>query len=118
MTAAAARQLEARCGIDTVEIARIERLLAATPAEDLARLFSAVELADAGQLPTTCRERWTRERDRIEGQSLEFHQRVRQGFLDLAAADPDHYVVLDARAAIDEIAASIQERLTPLLEDR
>ena len=55
------------------------------------------------------------ERDRIEGQSLEFHQRVRQGFLDLAAADPDHYVVLDARAAIDEIALAIRERVAPLL---
>ncbi len=55
-------------------------------------------------------------RDRIEGQSLEFHQRVRQGFLDLAAADPDHYVVLDARAPIEEIAAGIQHRLSPLLE--
>lgn len=29
-------------------------------------LARAVELADAGQLPTTCRDRWTRERDRIE----------------------------------------------------
>ena len=58
------------------------------------------------------------ERDRIEGQSLEFHERVRQGFLDLAAADPDHYVVLDARAPIDEIAATIQERITPLLGRR
>ena len=58
------------------------------------------------------------ERDRIEGQSLEFHQRVRQGFLDLAAADPDHYVVLDARAPIDEIAAAIRARLEPLLEGR
>lgn len=37
-----------RCGIDTVEIARIERLLAATPPEDLGRLFSAQELADSG----------------------------------------------------------------------
>ena len=55
-------------------------------------------------------------RDRIEGQSLEFHQRVRQGFLGLAAADPDHYVVLDARAPIDQIAAAIQQRVTPLLE--
>ncbi len=55
------------------------------------------------------------ERDRIEGQSLEFHQRVRQGFLDLAAADPAHYLVLDARAAIEEIAAAIQQRVTPLL---
>ena len=54
-------------------------------------------------------------RDRIEAQSLEFHQRVRQGFLDLAAADPDHYVVLDARAPIDEIATAIHERVEPLL---
>ncbi|QSR29350.1 dTMP kinase [Nocardioides sp. S5] len=58
------------------------------------------------------------ERDRIEGQSLEFHERVRQGFLDLAAADPDHYVVLDARAPIEEIAAAIQERIAPLLGTR
>ena len=38
-----------RCAIDTVEIARIERLLAQTPAQDLAKLFSAQELADAGE---------------------------------------------------------------------
>lgn len=29
-------------------------------------LARAVELADEGQLPTTCRDRWARERDRIE----------------------------------------------------
>jgi KDO2-lipid IV(A) lauroyltransferase len=40
-----------RCGIDTVEIARIERFLAATPAEDLRKIFSARELADAGEGP-------------------------------------------------------------------
>ena len=40
-----------RCGIDTVEIARMERLLAETPATDLARLFSAQELADSGDGP-------------------------------------------------------------------
>jgi KDO2-lipid IV(A) lauroyltransferase len=33
-----------RCGIDTVEIARVERLLQETPAEDLARIFSRSEL--------------------------------------------------------------------------
>jgi dTMP kinase len=55
------------------------------------------------------------ERDRIEGQSLEFHQRVRQGFLDLAAADPDHYLVLDARAPVDEIAVAVRERVEKLL---
>lgn len=37
-----------RCGIDTVDIVRIERLLAETPADDLGKLFSAQELRDAG----------------------------------------------------------------------
>lgn len=55
------------------------------------------------------------ERDRIEGESVEFHQRVRQGFLDLADADPDHYAVLDARAPIEEISAAIQARVEVLL---
>jgi dTMP kinase len=54
-------------------------------------------------------------RDRIEGESVEFHQRVRQGFLDLAAADPDHYLVLDARAPVEEIAAAIRARVEVLL---
>ena len=40
-----------RCGIDTVEIARIERLLAQTPATDLRKLFSVKELADSGDGP-------------------------------------------------------------------
>lgn len=54
-------------------------------------------------------------RDRIEGESLEFHRRVRQAFLDMAAADPAHYLVLDARAPIDEIAAAIVDRVGALL---
>jgi dTMP kinase len=56
------------------------------------------------------------ERDRIEGESIEFHQRVRAAFLDLAAADPDHYLVLDARAPVEEIAAAVHARLAPMLE--
>jgi dTMP kinase len=55
------------------------------------------------------------ERDRIEGESLEFHLRVRDGFLRMAKADPDHYLVLDARAAVDDIAAQVRERVAPLL---
>jgi KDO2-lipid IV(A) lauroyltransferase len=42
---------DGRCGIDSVEIARIERLLATTPREGLATIFSARELADAGDGP-------------------------------------------------------------------
>ncbi|CAM3160832.1 dTMP kinase [Nocardioides dubius] len=55
------------------------------------------------------------ERDRIEAEGEEFHQRVRAAFLELAAADPEHYLVLDARGSIEEIAAAIRARVTPLL---
>ena len=37
-----------RCGIDNVEIARIERLLRETPTGDLGKLWSPAELADTG----------------------------------------------------------------------
>jgi phosphopantetheine--protein transferase-like protein len=46
-----AAQASARCGIDTVEIARIERLLHETPAEDLLKIFSPEELRDSGDGP-------------------------------------------------------------------
>ena len=55
-------------------------------------------------------------RDRIEGESLEFHQRVRESFVAMAATDPEHYLVLDARAPVEEVAAAVQARLVPLLE--
>jgi len=44
-------QSATRCGIDTVEIARIERLLRETPAEDLLKIFSPEELRDSGDGP-------------------------------------------------------------------
>ena len=55
-------------------------------------------------------------RDRIEAESVEFHRRARQAFLDIAAADPDHYLVLDAAGAVDEIAEAVHDRLTTLLD--
>ena len=55
------------------------------------------------------------ERDRIEGESLEFHERVREEFLHLAGLVPEHYLVVDARRPVDEIAAAIRARVLPLL---
>ena len=56
-------------------------------------------------------------RDRIEGESIEFHQRVREEFRRLAAADPDHYLVLDARAPAEQVAEAVHARVAPLLEE-
>lgn len=54
-------------------------------------------------------------RDRIEAESLDFHQRARQTFLDLAKADPDHYLVLDGHDEVDALAAAVRERVRRLL---
>ena len=53
--------------------------------------------------------------DRLESESLDFHQRVRQTFRALAEADPDRYLVLDARQNPDQIAAAIRVRIADLL---
>jgi len=55
------------------------------------------------------------ERDRIEQESLDFHQRVREGFLRMAKADPDHYLVLDARDDVDAIEQRVRAAVVPLL---
>jgi len=48
---AASEATPTRCGIDSIEIARIERMLDETPPDDLVKLFSAQELTDAGNGP-------------------------------------------------------------------
>jgi dTMP kinase len=55
------------------------------------------------------------ERDRIEAQSDDFHERVRHAFLELAAAEPQHYLVLDASQDREQIAKQIRARLLPML---
>jgi len=54
--------------------------------------------------------------DRLEDESRAFHERVRYAFLDLAAADPRRYLVLDAARPADEIATAVSERLSTILD--
>jgi dTMP kinase len=48
-----------------------------------------------------------RELDRMEDQPLEFFQKVRDGYLDLARAEPQRISVLDASQPIETIATEI-----------
>jgi dTMP kinase len=56
------------------------------------------------------------DRDRIEGQDLEFHRRVQSAFLDLAAADPKRFFVVDAALPVPEVAARVQAAALAMLE--
>ncbi|MGC4886400.1 dTMP kinase [Micromonospora sp. DT227] len=55
--------------------------------------------------------------DRLEAESLAFHERVRYAFLDLAAGDPKRYLVLDASRPVEEIADAVARRVDEFLVD-
>jgi len=55
------------------------------------------------------------EKDRLESAGDVFHERTRQFFLQLARQEPGRYLVLDARASREEIAAQVVARVAPLL---
>ncbi|MEU8780894.1 dTMP kinase [Streptomyces sp. NPDC048637] len=65
--------------------------------------------------PETARERFTEAPDRLESEPAEFHQRVRAGFLTLAAADPARYLVVDAGQEPEAVTTVVRHRLDQAL---
>lgn len=55
------------------------------------------------------------EKDRFEQETIAFHRRVRRGYLKLAAAEPQRWLVIDATKRKEEIAGIIWERVSGLL---
>ncbi|MBM3743483.1 MAG: dTMP kinase [Actinobacteria bacterium] len=54
--------------------------------------------------------------DRLESESIDFHNRVRQEYLQLAALDPERYLVLDARRPVTEIHLEITSRIKEMMK--
>jgi dTMP kinase len=55
--------------------------------------------------------------DRLESEPEEFHERVREAFLELARANPDRYVVLDATQDPSQISKAVHAAVRELLPD-
>lgn len=47
--------------------------------------------------------------NRLDAYQLEFHQRVRRGYLQMAQADPQRWVVIDASRSMDEVQEEIRK---------
>jgi len=58
------------------------------------------------------------ETDRLESEQISFYERVRAGYLELADAHPERFVVVDAARAPEEIKASIVAVLEQLFSDK
>ena len=53
--------------------------------------------------------------DRLEDEKQDFHARVRAAYLELAAAEPERFLVLSATDSVEELAQAIRARVAPLL---
>ena len=54
-------------------------------------------------------------KDRLESQGMEFHKKVRKGYLELAKQDPKRIKVVDANRTIDEVWQDVKKIVEELL---
>ncbi len=67
-------------------------------------------------LETALARRAHRSNDRVESRPIDYHQRVREGFLAEAALCPQRVRVIDAAAGIDEVQAELRRQVGELLQ--
>ena len=84
---------------------------------DIKRINMLNDIATNGQKPEltfvfdidveTSMQRIGKEKDRMESAGIDFHNRVRQGYLELAKQEPQRIKVLDATKSINEIRQEV-----------
>ena len=56
------------------------------------------------------------EADRLDSEEVDFYQRVRDGYLGLAAAEPERITVLDASQDLQQVQTAIATEINRLLD--
>jgi dTMP kinase len=92
-------------GLDAMTIATAERLATGGLRPDLTVLFDLP--VEEGQLRRRLAEQSGAEWNRLDAETRAFHERVRQGYLHLAAVEKPRWVVLDAGAPADEVEVAV-----------
>ena len=87
------------------EVSRISRWATESLTPSLTIILDLPADIGLGRLHTT---------DRLESEPLNFHERVRQEYLNMAQIDPERYLVVDARQSIEQIHSTIIERVSTL----
>jgi dTMP kinase len=64
------------------------------------------------------RKRETAEWNRLDRKEVAFHQRVRRGYLEMAAAEPQRWLVLNAARPVAEVQERIRARVKEMREGR
>jgi dTMP kinase len=102
-------------GLPTEEIRDVARCAVRGIVPDMVIIFDVDEVTASKRMNPLLHagnEKSTRDRaelDRIEARGLEFHRKVRQGYLEQAARDPSWHLVIDASQGPDEVWGPIEE---------
>ncbi|HSH30632.1 MAG TPA: dTMP kinase, partial [Thiohalobacter sp.] len=97
-------------GLPLDRIAELEQLVQAELRPDLTLLLDVP--VEIGMERANNRS----EPDRFEQENLEFFERIRQGYLSRAQAEPERFAVIDAGQDLDTVQAGIRQALEGLLE--
>jgi dTMP kinase len=55
---------------------------------------------------------------RLDDEAVEFHRRVRGGYLEMVALEPHRFAVVDGRPGVDAVAGAVWDVVSPLLPPR
>lgn len=95
-------------GLDVASIETINRLIVSDALPDLTFLLDLEARMGLSRISG-------RSRDRLEAEDLAFHERVREGYLELAFRNPQRVKVISAERGILDIAAEMRGYMTGLL---
>src|SRR5271157_3134758 len=90
-------------GLDRALIMSLDRLATGGLRPDLTLLFD-LDVEEGLE-----RNRGANKTDRLELEDIVFHRRVREGYLEIAKADPDRVSIVDASLPADEVHARVWE---------
>ncbi len=91
--------------LNPAEVARISRWATESLYPTLTILIDVPAEIGLGRLES---------RDRLEAESNDFHERVRQEYLQIAMMDPERYFVVDGTQPVNEIHRQITERVSEI----
>ena len=99
--------------VDPMAIRAMERIIVGDTQPDLTFILDVP--AKEG-MRRASKRRGADAADRFEGEALTFHERLRDGFLSLAANEPERCVLIDATTSMDAVADQIWRLVVKILD--
>jgi len=95
-------------GLDLERLRELNSIASGEARPDLTFLLDCPVACGLARTERRISEKPTIREDRFEREEIEFHERVRAGFLEMARAEPARFRVIDASRSIEKVSADIR----------